>query len=335
METVIETKDSLLVTDAQADPRFGEQASIVQMDIRSALVAPLFDNAQVIGLIYADTSDPSVRYDLDHLRVFTMLANLIATKITNTKLLEDQRAKERMEQEMATAARIQRILLPAQLPEVPAYELLAHQVPCFETAGDLYDAERLDDGTICITVGDVSGKGIGSALLMSHVIASMRVLYGESLDPATLVYRLHRQILSSSDPSHYATLFFARLDPANHQIAYVNAGHNPPMLLSADGVLRTLEPTGHPIGLLEESTYEIGQEELAPGELLCIFSDGITEATSADEFYGEERLLACLQGSQHAPLEEIASSIFQSLEDFQGSTPQSDDITLLLMRRLA
>jgi serine phosphatase RsbU (regulator of sigma subunit) len=333
METVIDTKDSLLVTDAQADPRFGEQASIVAMDIRSALVAPLFDNEQVIGLIYADTSDPTVRYDLDHLRVFTMLANLIAVKITNTKLLDDQRAKERMEQEMATAARIQRVLLPSDLPDVVDYEILAHQVPCFETAGDLYDAERLDDGSICLTVGDVSGKGIGSALLMSHIIASLRVLYGEALDPATLVQRLHRHVLNSSDSSHYATLFFGRLDPGNHRIEYVNAGHNPPMLLSSAGTLQTLDPTGQPVGLLPDSTFEIAEAEIEAGSLLCIFSDGITEAGTIDEFYGEERLLACLKRNLDKPLEEIASCIFQDLDEFQGSTPQNDDITLFLIRR--
>lgn len=333
METVVDTKDSLLVTDAQADPRFGEQASIVAMDIRSALVAPLFDNEQVIGLIYADTSDPTVRYDLDQLRVFTMLANLIAVKITNTKLLEDQRAKERMEQEMATAAGIQRGLLPSELPEVAGYEVLAHQIPCFETAGDLYDAERLEDGTICFTLGDVSGKGIGSALLMSHIIASMRILYGAAADTATLVERLHRQVLNSSDASHYATLFFARLNPTDHQIEYVNAGHNPPILLTSEGAMRTLDPTGQPVGLLPESTFEFAHERLEPGSLLCIFSDGITEAGTIEDFYGEERLTECLRRNLGKSLEEIASCIFQDIDDFQGSTPQNDDITLFLIRR--
>ncbi len=336
MDTVLKDQESLLVTDAKTDPRFGEQASIVAMDIRSALVAPLFDNKNIIGLIYADTSDPSVRYDLDQLKVFTMLANLIAVKITNTHLLEDQRAKERMEQEMATAARIQRALLPADLPVEHGYEILAHQFPCFETAGDLYDAECQDDGRICLTVGDVSGKGIGSALLMSHVIATIRVLYGLDLDARTLIERLHRQILASSEAANYATLFFGRLDPERHRLEFVNAGHNPPYLVSPAGEVDTLDSTGPPIGLLEDSTFEIDNRQFEAGALLCIFSDGITEAADeAGEFYGEERLIESIRENVRRPLEEIASEIFEDLKGFQGSAPQNDDITLFLVRRKA
>lgn len=334
METVIQARDSLLVTDAQADPRFGDQASIVAMDIRSALVAPLFDNERVIGVIYADTNDPSVRYDLDHLRIFTMLANLIAIKITNTRLLQDQRAKERMEQEMATAARIQRVLLPAELPVVAGYQVLAHQIPCFETAGDLYDAQQTEDGSVLLTVGDVSGKGIGSALLMSHVIASMRVLCAEELDAAILIDRLHRQILRSSEPAHYATLFFGRLNPKDHTLEYVNAGHNPPFLFSPEGSVQTLEATGQPVGLLEGATFEAARVSFGPGSLLFIFSDGITEAMREDkEFYGEERLVEFLRRNVDRPLEEISSELLDDLQAFQGTTPQSDDITLFMVRR--
>ena len=306
------------------------------MDIRSALVAPLFDNERVIGLIYADTNDPSVRYDLDHLRIFTMLANLIAIKITNTRLLDDQRAKERMEQEMATAARIQRALLPAELPPASGYEIFAWQIPCFETAGDLYDAHQLEDGSVLLTVGDVSGKGIGSALLMSHVIASMRALYGEGLDEGILIDRLHRQILRSSEPAHYATLFFARLDPRDHRLEYVNAGHNPPFLLCPDGSVHTLDATGQPVGLLDGATFETAEASFEPGSLLFIFSDGITEAMGEDEdFYGEERLVAFLRRNLDRPLEEISSELLDDLQSFQGTTPQSDDITLFMVRRAA
>jgi len=333
MDTVIQGRDSLLVTDAQADPRFGGQESIVAMDIRSALVAPLFDNEKVIGLVYADTNDPRVRYDLDHLRIFTMLANLIAIKITNTRLIEDQRAMERMEQEMATAARIQRGILPAELPSGPGYEILAKLIPCHEAAGDLYDAQRLDDGRILLTVGDVSGKGIGSALLMSHIMASMRVLYSEDLDPATLVERLHRQLLRAAEPSHYATLFFASLDPNTHKLDYVNAGHNPPLLLLPDGSISTLDATGMPVGLLEGATFEAKSTTLPPGSLLFIFSDGITEALSEEEFYGDDRLIECLKRLFDRPLEEISSGLLDEVHAFQGDTPTSDDITLFMLRR--
>lgn len=333
MDTVIQGRDSLLVTDAQADPRFGGQESIVAMDIRSALVAPLFDNEKVIGLVYADTNDPRVRYDLDHLRIFTMLSNLIAIKITNTRLLEDQRAKERMEQEMATAARIQRGILPAELPTVPAYEILATLIPCHEAAGDLYDAHREDDQRIYLTLGDVSGKGIGSALLMSHVMASMRVLYSENLDPATMVNRLHSQLLKAADPANYATLFFACLNPSTHTLEYVNAGHNPPFLLLPDGTVSTLDATGMPVGLLDGASFDSNSTTMPEGSLLFIFSDGITEALSKEEFYGDDRLVDCLKRHFSRPLDEISSELLDEIRAFQGDTPTSDDITMFMLRR--
>ena len=176
MEAVMTERSSMLVVDAQADERFKDRHSIVSLDVRSAMVAPLFDNEQVIGLIYADSNDPLVRYDDNQLRAFTLLANLIAVKITQTKLLEEQREKERLAEEMATAARIQKSLLPLRLPVINGYEIYASQMPCFETAGDLYDVTTLESGSTAIVLGDVSGKGLGAALLLANVRASLRIL---------------------------------------------------------------------------------------------------------------------------------------------------------------
>jgi serine phosphatase RsbU (regulator of sigma subunit) len=333
MDSVVGGRSALLVTDAQADPRFRDHESIVAMDVRSALVAPLFDNESVIGLIYADTNDPRVLYDADQLKVFTMLANLVAVKITQTRLLEAEREKERMEQEMATAATIQKTLLPSTLPEVPSFEIFAHQEPCFEVAGDLYDAHRLADGTLLFTLGDVSGKGLGSALLMSHVIACLRVLYEDKLELANLIQRLHLQVLRSSGPTHFATLFFARLSPDGTRLDYVNAGHNPPYLVGPDASVLALEATGLPLGLLEGTQYESGSVAFPPGGLLCVFSDGIPEAEVLGEFYGEERLIEGLVTHRDLPLPELAEHILKDLQGFLGTTPAGDDITLFLIRR--
>lgn len=333
MDSVIGGRSALLVTDAQADPRFRDHASIVAMDVRSALVAPLFDNESVIGLIYADTNDPRVLYDADQLKVFTMLANLVAVKITQTRLLEAEREKERMEQEMATAATIQRALLPSALPEVPSYEIFAHQEPCFEVAGDLYDAHRLPDGTLLFALGDVSGKGLGSALLMSHVMACLRVLYQDNLELTELMQRLHQQVLRSSGPTHFVTLFFGRLSADESRLDYVNAGHNPPYLLGPDGSIQALDATGLPLGLIEGTSYESGSVAFAPGGLLCVFSDGIPEAEVAGEFFGEERLIQGLRAHRELPLPELSEAILKDLQGFLGSNPTGDDITLFLIRR--
>ena len=336
LDAVLQGRESVLVTDAQFDPRFAGHASIVASQIRSALVAPLFDNERVLGLIYADTNDPVLHYNQDQLRAFTMFANLTAVKITNTRLLEAERDKERMEQEMATAARIQQSLLPASLPEIAGYEVAAHQTPCLMTGGDLYDVASLAGGAIGLAVGDVSGKGIGAALLMSHVMASMRLLYDEPIPLGDMMDRIHAQVLRSSGPSHFVTLFLGKLDPDVHVLDYVSAGHNPAIAVDPDGSVRMFDATGTPAGLIAGVTFGTAKIELPPDGIVCVYSDGVTEAQDKDdEFYGEERLIESIRRHRDAPLSDVLAGVIADLHAFLGSTPANDDITLVLLRRNA
>lgn len=332
LQTVLEKREALLVADARLDPALRDQASIVLQDISSALAAPLFDNERVIGLVYADTNDIFQRFDQDMLRAFTLVANLIAVKITNTRLLEAEREKDRMAQELATASRIQRGLLPTNLPEFAGYELYAHQEPCFECAGDLYDA-AIAGGQLDFALGDVSGKGMGAAMLMSHVMACLRIYYDEQLPPLELVERLHRQIFHASRPSDFVTLFYGRLDPASHRVDFVNAGHCPALLFHADGSLEELETTGLPVGMMLGPKYEASSTQLRPGDLLLIYSDGIPEAFKGEDDYGEDRLKESVRSRLGASLEEITQGALLDLRSFLEGTPPGDDITLFLLRR--
>ncbi|MEZ4650843.1 MAG: SpoIIE family protein phosphatase [Candidatus Eisenbacteria bacterium] len=338
LRTVLEDRNALLVTDAQADERFQAQESIVAFDVRSALVAPLFDNEQVIGLIYADHDDPFVRYDQDQLRAFTLLANLMAIKITQTKLIEEQREKERLAEEMATASRIQIGLLPKSTPDLLEYSLFAKQRSCYETAGDLYDVALLGDGSLVLVVGDVSGKGLGAALLMSNIMAGLRVLYEESSDLARLVSRLNDQLHGSTEATRFATLFVGRLDPRTHRLTYVSAGHNPPFLVLPDGEHRELAATGIPVGMMPGVPYSTAEVEIPENALLAVFTDGIPEAflEGDDEekvFYDEARMLESIRRRISDPVEAIGKGILDDLFEFLGATEPGDDITLLLLGR--
>jgi sigma-B regulation protein RsbU (phosphoserine phosphatase) len=330
---VLHERQTCLLNDVNLDPRFSSQDSVIRQNLRSAMVAPLFDNEQVIGLLYADNDDPRFRYNRDQLRAFSLLANLVAVKISNTRLLKSQREKERMDQEVAAAAQVQRSLLASHLPFLPDYQLLARQIPCFEVAGDLYDVTQRPDGCAMIVVGDVTGKGMGAAMLMSSIIAALRVLYQECADLATLAERLHRQILRSSDEIHFATMFLGLLDPHQHQLEYVNAGHNPPLLLCADRDCRTLPSTGLPMGLMPGATYSTTRIDLPVGAMLCVFTDGIPEAMVGEEFYGEKRLQACIERLATRPLEEIIEAVVRDLRAFLGEHVLQDDVTMLLLRR--
>ncbi|MCC7140898.1 MAG: SpoIIE family protein phosphatase [Candidatus Eisenbacteria bacterium] len=334
LSTVLDKREALLVVDAQLDPNLRDQQSIMMQGIHSALAAPLFDNEQVIGLVYSDTDNPLLRFDQDMLRALTVLANLIAIKITNTRLLETEREKQRMEQELATAARIQQSLLPQQLPEIPGYELYARQLSCFECAGDLYEADRLEQ-RYALVLGDVSGKGMGAAMLMSHIMACLHLLHDEGLEPLPLVERLHRQVFRSSRPSDFVTLFYGQLDPEAQTLHYVNGGHCPGLLFRGDGTETELPPTGLPVGMILNRGYEAASTQLAPGDLLCVYSDGIPEAFLGEDDYGEERLKESIRKRRTVPLSELADGILEDLRAYLGEVEAGDDITLLLLRRVS
>ncbi len=335
VQKVVSERTSILTTDAQQDPRFQEQQSIMTQGIRSAMVAPLFDNENVNGVLYADTTDPASWYTKDELRTFTALANLIAVKITQARLAAAEEERRRLERELMMAKDILSHILPTSCASVTGYEVCAYHQPCSAVGGDLYDVRQLTDGRYLLLTGDVAGKGLPAALLVSNIMPIVQLLTDEPPDLADVAARLNRQIWRSTDPVHFATLFLGILDPASGEIDYVNAGHNPPLLISAEGVCTEVGATGLPIGMIEETEYSRGSINLEPGGLFVVFSDGIPEAQNADgDFYGEDRLyeLLCRTVDEHA--DTIVDTLKLDLESFVQECRPSDDVTVLLVRRL-
>lgn len=318
---------ALLLADADAD---NDPFRLRPSKARSALATPLFDNAQVIGLLYADSAG---LFDREQLRIFTILANLIAVKITNTRLEEIEREQERITHELEVASTLQKRLLPDQVPDVPGYELTWRQEPCFEVAGDLYDAIALPDGRLLLALGDVTGKGVGAALLMSSVLASLRVLTKDRVDLLDWLDRIHRQILDSSDEMYSVTLFLAVLDPQAHRLEYVSAGHDPVVVLHADNRFNLLHASGLPAGLLPEAHYESASIDIEPGTLIAIYSDGLREARYEQELFGVERLIQSLIRRNSSELGAVADGLFSDIDDFIHADRYRDDMTLMLLRR--
>lgn len=336
LNAVLAKRRALALNDIPRDPRLKDRKSVILQRMRSALVAPLFDNRQVIGLLYADSDDPSCRYGRDQLRAFTLMANLIAVKISNADLYEARRMKERMEREMAAAADVQRRLLTSELPEVPGYDIVARLIPCHETAGDLYDVARLEDGRTALVVGDVTGKGLPAAMLVSSVMTALRHLYREGMPARDIAARLHRSVYDYSDELHFVTMFCGLLDPRTHVLEYFNAGHTPPLLVAEkDGrcSAEAIGPTGMPLGLVPWAEYQQQTIELPPDRLLCVYSDGISEARRGDDFYGDRRVVESLAGGCDRTLEEVADGVIAALRGFMSGTPLEDDVTLMLLRR--
>jgi serine phosphatase RsbU (regulator of sigma subunit) len=332
---VLGERVSFLIEDAQQDIAFQAQMSIVSQGVRTAIAAPLFDNENVIGLLYADSADSHDRYTTDELKAFTLLANCVAVALTHARYHTMEAEKQRLEGELGAARRIMSTLLPERAPAIAGWELVPHLVSCTEVGGDLYDVFALPDGRVMVVVGDVAGKGLGAALLVSSLLPLLRGLSGPCSDPAKLVERLDAVLFPVTEPVRYATLFVGVLDPATGKLEYVNAGHNPPYLVRAAGAIEILAPTGMPVALVGEGTWTARSLTMAPGDLLALFTDGIPEAwNEAEDEYGDARLLQVPKDTRERGADSVRDAVLADLTEFVGDASASDDVTLVLVRRL-
>jgi len=336
IERVIGERVSFLIEDALDDAQLRDRASVVRSSMRTAMAAPLFDNERVIGLLYADSTRPSCPYTTDELRAFTLLANVVAVALTHSRYRAVEREKHRLETEIEAARRIMNDLLSEDLPDITGYQLTAHLDPCSEVGGDLYDVIALDNGRFALVTGDVAGKGLGAALLVSSLLPLLRGLSGHLNDLPAVLSRIHTELLRITEPFRYATFFAAVLDPADGRIVYANAGHNPPLIVRGDGTLDTLGPTGPPVALLPESAWTAAEVCLELGDLLVLFSDGIPEAWNNDnQDYGDLRLQEVLADQAGRNASDVCTALLSDLGEFLDGTPASDDVTLMVLKREA
>lgn len=333
VQQVIEEQKGVLTLDAQTDDRFGSAHSIRIQGVRSVICVPLWNEQSVIGLIYADNQISDRAFSQNDLRLLGLIANMAAVKVENANLMAQQIEKERMEEQLAVAAQIQRRLLPQTSPEVPGWDIRGLSRSCYEIGGDYFDYLHLPDGRLGLVIADVSGKGVGAALLMAAFQASLRSLSGLSIPPQELLQRLNRVMFENSPPAKYVTGFYGELDPRTGEFSYVNAGHNPPLLVHG-GVARTLPATGPVVGLISGVVFETGRVTIEPGGLLLLYTDGVTECENvAEEEYGLERLTGLIERQSNASLEDISRSLLDALAAFAVGAPTKDDMTAVLVRR--
>ncbi|MDH3215419.1 MAG: SpoIIE family protein phosphatase [Candidatus Krumholzibacteria bacterium] len=321
---VMRERESVLVANPLEDPRYTEQKSIMALNLRSAMAVPLFDNERVRGILYVDTADPRVQYGKDDLQVLTATANAVAVKLRNLTL----------ESEMRTAALIQRAMLPSVLDAPPGFEFEAYQVMCREVGGDLYHCVHRPDGTVLLALGDVSGKGTPAALAMSAATVLIGLLAEIGGDLKALAQHLHRQLYRAFVSERFITLFVGELDGSTGRLRYVNAGHEPPWLVRDDGSRETLDSTGMAMAMVEDLFCDVAEVTLRPGDLLAVFTDGITEATAdGTSFLGLEPVKEILGAHHRDTLPRIREKIVSAVSDYLKGEPASDDVTLMLLRR--
>jgi sigma-B regulation protein RsbU (phosphoserine phosphatase) len=270
----------------------------------------------------------------DELAFAGALANQAIVALENAWLIEETIEKRRLEEELAIASAIQSRLFPKRLPEVAGYRLAARSTPTRHVGGDYYDAIELGDGRVLIAIADVSGKGVPAALLMSNVQASLRALCGPRMDLAANASRINDIIYSNTDFNKYATFFYGILDPERHELAYTNAGHNPPMLVRASGEIETLEAGGLPVGLMPGSAYESAAVDVRPGDVLVLYTDGVSEAAdTGNEEYGTERLERLAREGAALEPGELLDRVYDDVFAFSAGMPQGDDITMMILKR--
>jgi serine phosphatase RsbU (regulator of sigma subunit) len=335
-DLVIQQARSLLVRDALLDQDFAAQQSILTQEIRSILAVPLQTEERVLGLLYLDSPHLIHEFTPEDLNLVTVIANIAAIRIEHARLVENEQTRKLLEQDLERAAEIQRRLLPSQAPKMRGWEMAGYNAPCRTVGGDYYDFLPYPDGRVAVLIGDVSGKGLGAALLMSSLQARVQVIFETPERLADKVGHLNRSLAAHCPANCFITFFLAVLDPAHHEIQYCNAGQNAPLLLRRNGEVESLEATGIPLGISRHTSYEQKSCHFEDSDLLVLFSDGVTEACrpDRDEEFGEDGLLATLGKGRTRSVVSMLEEVQADLRSFTGGTAATDDVTLVIARRV-
>jgi len=334
---VAEKGQAALVLDAQTDERFAAAESILSSGVRSLIAAPLLDSAGSLGMIVLSSRIHVRRFAEEDLELLTALGSVAALRIRNLSLAEEGARRRALEKEMALAREIQLALLPEHLPEIPGYSVFAVNDASRAVSGDFYEFQGPDEGnTQVIVIADVSGKGMAASLLAASFDAMLMGPIEVGHPPDLICAKISRRLFLKTPPERYVTAFIAALDPATGRVSYTNAGHNPGLLVRADGTVQRLEANGMPLGLFPVVEYERVDIVLGPGDLVLLYTDGITEAANpkGDEF-GLDRLQAVVQKHAQEPLVALAVAIETAVEVFADGTPYGDDRTMVMLRREA
>jgi sigma-B regulation protein RsbU (phosphoserine phosphatase) len=312
------------------------------------LLLPLLAKQNLLGIISLGEKRSEAPYSKTDLRLLKTVASQTALALSNAELTSaiavEIGRREKLNREIEIAREVQERLFPQHLPEISGLDYFGRCRTALGVGGDYYDFLALPDGKLGVALGDVSGKGIAAALTMASLQASLRAdAMRAGDDIASLITRVNAMLYDASTEDRYATLFYAQYDPATHRLSYVNAGHCPPILLRnaakngpKSGTVERLDQAGGTVvGLLPECTYEQAEVSLSPGDLLVIYTDGFSEAMSPKlEEWGENRLIDAITSCNGQPAKDSIAKIMQAADTFASGAPQSDDMTLVILRAL-
>jgi len=326
----VKTGQGVIVSDVTTDPRYVNARD----QTRSEMVAPIRIGTEVIGAFNLESDEPEA-YEEEDMELLMAFAAQAAVAIERTRLHEEVLEKRRLEGEVAIGQRIQRTFLPERNPEIPHFDIAGANYSSELVGGDYYDYIRIADQHLGIVIGDVSGKGIAAALIMASFRASLIAEIRNNYAIKTVFAKVNKLLWESVEPDRFVTAIYGVLDIANRRYTYVNAGHNPAFLYRAGADrFEILDSTGPLLGTFEAASYKERQVEIPAGDLLVLYTDGVTEAMNSEgDFFGEDRLREVIRARKGESAATVVRGIWETVRAFRDRE-QDDDLTIVAIKGL-
>lgn len=329
---MLKNKKPLICNDLKSDKRFFTSAS--DPGYNSLLSVPLNVKSKMTGLIALFNKKSPTGFTNDDKKILSIIASFASQIIENARLLEEEQQFLSVQQEMRLAGEIQKNLLPTRLPRVHDYEFAGISIPAKDVGGDYYDFIALSEDQIVCCLGDVSGKGMPAAMLMSNLQATMHSQVLHDPQPISCMATTNRLLYHSTDTKQYATFFYAILNWKEHVLKFTNAGHNPPLLFKSDQAIVELKTVGIPLGFLESFDYTQASVTLDKDDFLIIYSDGISEAMDTHENeFGVDRMIKSVNQARGQTAKQIIDKLLKDVQAYTVDAQQSDDITVMVLKR--
>ncbi|MCF7885527.1 MAG: SpoIIE family protein phosphatase [Candidatus Marinimicrobia bacterium] len=330
---MLKNREPLLVNDFQHDDRF-QLTENMEFPVRSLLSVPLMVKGRMIGLLNVFNKRLGGEFTEDDQRILSIIASQSAQVLEQARLYKQEKQLIRLEEDIRVARDIQQKLLPKENPQIEGYDIIGYSISAKEVGGDYYDFIKINADKLAVCLGDISGKGIPASLLMANLQATLR---GQAVNCASCAECLKKSnnfLYHSTNIQKFATLFYAILDTQTNQLCYSRAGHPPPIFLDAEGGIEELSAGGMVLGFQEEVNYKQESITFNQGDLLVVYSDGVTEAGDPkEESFDEWRLKKIIKKNKDKSAKQILEAIIEAVQNFTGRDLQRDDMTLLIIKR--
>ncbi len=336
LNMVMDKHSSLLISNVEDDTQWRKVDSVVVHNIHSAVCVPLWNNEEIMGVIYLDRISRPDAFTEEELELLTLIANTAAVKIEECRKRKIADDAIRIQQQLELAAKVQRDFLPAESPQFEGFDIAGHNVPTYLLGGDYFDFLPMGSNRLGVTIADVSGKGPPAAYHMVSFRTRLEVEAVPGYDIQNMAARLNDFVHRRTDPTRFISFFFCELDNLTGELKYVNAGHNPPIILRKKGKIERLESGGMCLGMFPSQKYEAGSSELEKGDIAVLYTDGITECRNKDyREFDEKRFIKFVKQNAKCSAKGLMDRVFKELGQFSQGVDQMDDMTLVIIKRLA